>query len=119
MRWNAPEGRRGERWYRRVGILFTARSKILNVKLQLLALEYVTGRLLSAGVKVVNAVLMERGRLVAMKNVRKARWIRQTENAESVTGVSVRQRRHEHDATYEGSNRGAHTMAMLSGNMTW
>lgn len=75
MRWNAREGRSGERWYQRVGVLFTARSEILDVKFQLLALEYVTGRLLSAGVKVVNTVLMERGRLVTMKNMREARWI--------------------------------------------
>ena len=119
MRWSAREGGDGTRWYQRVGILFTARSEVFNVKIQLLAFEYVAGRLLSAGVKVVNAMLMERGRLVAVKNVREPRWIGETENAESVTAVSLGRRRHGHDNTYEGSNRGAHTMAMLSGSMTW
>ena len=102
MRWSAREGRSGERWYQRAGILFTARPEILNVEFQLLALEYVAGGLLRAGVKIVNSVLMERGRLVAMKNVWQARRIGQTENAKSVTSVSSRQRRCEHDKTYEG-----------------
>lgn len=83
-------------------------------------LTYVPCRSHRTGVDVIDVVLVERLSLVAVENVWQAWGIGKPEDAVSCSSVSTGIKRgKKSERTYDGSCLGAHTMAMLSGIMTW
>jgi hypothetical protein len=92
----------------------------VEVEIKIIAGENVTWRVDGLCVDVVDAMHVEGGRLIAVEDVRKAGRIREAEDAVPDRDLLAAVEQPKTDgATYEGSKRGAHTMAILSGNMTW
>lgn len=75
----------------------------------------------SIGIQIRLRVRVEQARLMTIENRIFARRIREAEN--TMTVHPLYQRWFKHDMagsrTYSGDLEGAHTMATLSGNMTW
>lgn len=91
----------------------------MKIEIKVIAGENVTRRVDGLGVDVIDAMHVEGGRLVAVEDVRKAGRIREAEDAVPDRDLLAVELPKTDGATYEGSKRGAHTMAILSGNMTW
>lgn len=99
------------------------------MEVQLIRVVNMAARVLSVGVQAADAVLMEGGGLRAVQDVVEPRWVRQSEDAVAMWMLaeiripSFTSRwcpgGQGGPKAYEGSDRGAQTIAILSGIIIW